>query len=342
MDRTFAVCNRCWLAGLMLFPLLMAEAVAEAGQPHVRFDMIPAVPCRDVTDDEFAALHPGERLYEARLEISSMLVAGSEADLVEFFFRMASPQQTLRIVDYSPRTTLASDYHGGIAIEEKEEKTKSAGLAIGGVWEPVKVTGHGDAGGKKSLTKTYELVAPMESIAASGTVDHGFGVYFKLRQSRQTNLEGSKEFQLIFRAPAEWRGDLLNVRCEAFGVDRGIVRQLDQNVRCGLNEFPVALYRAGDPEAQSIARRYVESSPQLRAIAAASTSEIQRRSSPTILHELGGLFDVTDPKIPNTWLEQVLSDGASGHSFENRLPARVRRATSNYLTAKKALRELTR
>jgi hypothetical protein len=329
-------------ASPVFFVVILCAVTADAKRPHVKFDMVPAVACRDVSDDEFTALHPGERLFEAKLDISSMLAAGREDDLVEFFFRMASPQKSLRIVEYSPRTTLASDYNGGITIEEKEEKTRGAGLAITGAYEPVKITGHGDAGTKKTLTKKYELVAPMESVTASGTIEHGFGVYFKLRQSRQTNLEGSKEFQLIFRAPAEWRGDLLSVRCEAFGIDRGVIHQLDQQVRCGLHEFPVALYRVGDEEAEAIAERYVVSSHRLRVTAAASRKEIQRRSYPTVLHELGGLFDVADPKIPATWLQQILSDNSSGYGFENRLPQQVRSAASDYLVAKRALRNLKR
>jgi hypothetical protein len=215
-------------------------------------------------------------------------------------------------------------------------------LAVAGVHEPLKLNGHGDIGAKKTLTTKYELAAPMDSVAASGTVEQGFGVYFKLRQSRQTNLEGSQQFQIIFRAPAEWRGDLLDIRCEAIGVDRGLVRQFDQRVRCGWHECTVALYRAGDVEAKTVAERYATSSQRLRIIAARSHEEIQRRSYPSWLHELGGLLDVTDPKIPASWLEQILTEPNSGHAFENRLPQQVRTAASAYLTAKRELRELTR
>ena len=326
---------------LGLFASLSIQTAA-AKAPAVRFDMTPAVTCRDVTDDEFAATHPSERLLEAKFEISSLLAAGAENDLVEFLFRMASPQQSLRIVDYSPRTTLASDYEGGIVIEETEEKSKGVGLAVTGVHDPLKITGHGDAGSKKTLTKKYELAAPLDSVAASGTIERGFGVYFKVRQSRQTNLEGSHEFQIIFRVPAEWRGDLLDVRCEAFGISRGIVRQLDEQVRCGFQDFSVALYRVGDGEAQAIAEQYVASSHRLRRTAAVSHREIKRRSYPSVLHELGGLLDVTDPKIPSSWLQQILTQNTSGYAFENRLPSQVRSAASDYLTAKRELRKLTR
>ena len=340
MDRDFSLHPVRSLL-LLVLPLLTFKAAANA-DVHVRFDLGTTVACRDLTDEAFSAIHPGERLFEAKIEISSMLTSGGEDDLVEYLFRMSSPQHSLRIVDYSPRTTLASDYQGGITIEEHEEDTKGAGLAVTGVVEPIKITGHGDAGTKKTLIKKYELVAPMDSVAASGTIEQGFGVYFKLRQSRHSNLEGSKQFQLVFRTTESWRGDLLDVRCEAFGTDRGIVRQFDEQVRCGLQEFPVALYRMGDSKAKSIAEQYARSSQKLRVIAAASHREIKRRSYPSFFHELGGLLDLTDPKIPSSWLQQILTQRTSGHSFENRLPARVRSAASDYLTAKRELGMLKR
>ncbi len=332
MDRTtFSVL--CIAAALCTSP-------AEAKPPRVRFDTAPAVACRDVTDDEFAAVNPGERLLEAKFEISSMLDSGSEADLTEFFFRMTSPQQSFRIADYSPRTTLASGYNGGITIEKKQEDSKGLGLAVAGGWAGAHVTGHGDAGTKNTLTTKYELVAPMVSATASGTIQNGYGVYFRLRQSKQDTLEGAKEYQLIFRAPQQWRGDILHVHCEARGLQRGIVHQLDEEVRCGFSQFPIALYLAGDEEAKRIAEQFAASNHRLRSTAIKSQDEIKRRSYPTVLHELGGLLDLAEPKIPASWLEQMLSDGAPGHEFENRLPAQVRSAASDYLTAKRELRKL--
>ena len=342
MERILAAAGTPWTSVFFALVIIGSPAVpAWAKPPRIQFDMLPAVACRDVTDEEFLKVHPGERLFEAKFEISSLLAAGEEDDLREFFFRMTGPQQTLRIVDYSPRTTLASDFNGGITFEEREEKTKGAGLAVSGLVEPVKISGQGDAGTKTTLTKKYELAAPLESVAASGTIEDGFGVYFKLRQSRQTNLEGSKEFHLIFRAPSDWRGDLLDVHCEASGIEHGIIHQFDETVSCGWADFPVALYRGGDAEARAAAERYVASAHQLRVTASASRDEIKRRSYPTVLHELGGLFDVAEPKIPASWLQQILTGQASGHGFENRLPAQVRSAASSYLVAKKAMRELS-
>lgn len=332
MDRT--TCS------VLSVALVSMVAVADAKPPRVRFDTMPAVACRDVTDDDFALMNPGERLLEARFEISAMLESGTEADLVEYFFRMTSPQQSFRIVDYSPRTTLASDYVGGITFEEKKEHTKGIGITASGGWDAARLTGHGDAGTKKSHTTKYELVAPMESVTASGTIQNGYGVYFKLRQSRQETLEGAKEYQVIFRASENWRGDILHVNCEARGMQRGFVHQLDENVRCGAGEFPIALFLAGDEQAKSIADQFSASNHRLRSTATRSRHEIKRRSYPTVLHELGGLLELAEPKIPASWLQQLLNDSAPGHEFENRLPAQVRSAASEYLTAKRELRKL--
>lgn len=42
-------------------------------------------------------------------------------------------------------------------------------------------------------------------------------VYFKLKRSAQTALEGIHEVELVFEVPMQWRGDLLEVNMEAFG-----------------------------------------------------------------------------------------------------------------------------
>jgi hypothetical protein len=332
MDRTFI--------SLLCLAIASFTTDANAKPPRVRFDTMPAVACRDVTDEEFALLHSGERLLEAKFEVSSILDSGSEAELTEFFFRMTSPQQSFRVVDYSPRTTLSSDYSGGISIEKKKEGARGLGLNATGGWEGAKLTGSGDAGSKNSLTTKYELVAPMESVIASGTIQDGYGVYFKLRRSRQGTLEGAKEYQIIFRASQHWRGDFLHVHCEARGMQRGFVHQLDEEVQCGFGQFPIALYLAGDEEAQRIAEKFVASNHRFRSTAIKSQQEIKRRSYPTVLHELGGLLELAEPKIPPSWLEQILSDSASGYEFENRLPAQVRTAASEYLVAKRELRKL--
>src|SRR6185369_7170293 len=94
----------------MLFVLIASAApvaapdAAPAEQPRVSFDMPYAVACRDVTPSDYSASNPGHKLMEAKLEISSLLTAGQEKDLTEYLIRVESPQRTLTIADYLPKT----------------------------------------------------------------------------------------------------------------------------------------------------------------------------------------------------------------------------------------------
>ncbi|HPM83158.1 MAG TPA: hypothetical protein PLF81_20795, partial [Candidatus Anammoximicrobium sp.] len=91
---------------------------------EVSFDVMPTVGCRDVTTAEFAEANPDERLIEAHVEVSSLIRQGNEGDLLQYFYRFDSPRRTMRIVDYTPKTTLASDVAGNVTIEKKKETTK--------------------------------------------------------------------------------------------------------------------------------------------------------------------------------------------------------------------------
>src|ERR1044072_1265936 len=84
--------------------LLSLPLVAAAEMPHVAFDMPYTVACCDVTPPEYATLHPGEKLIEAKLEISALLTAGNERDLTQYFIRMHGSHRPLTVVDCLPKT----------------------------------------------------------------------------------------------------------------------------------------------------------------------------------------------------------------------------------------------
>ena len=60
----------------------------------MQFDMPYAVACRDVTPPNYAELHPGYKLMEAKLEISSLLAAGQEKDLTQYLHSRRKPGNT--------------------------------------------------------------------------------------------------------------------------------------------------------------------------------------------------------------------------------------------------------
>lgn len=101
---------------MVLLASAALPAVARAELPQVYFDMPFTIACRDVTPPEFAAMNPGQKLIEARFEISSLLTAGDERDLAQYFIRIENPERKLAIIDYLPKTLHESLHAGPISI----------------------------------------------------------------------------------------------------------------------------------------------------------------------------------------------------------------------------------
>ncbi|MCH7725242.1 MAG: hypothetical protein IH991_01985, partial [Planctomycetes bacterium] len=179
----------------------LTQAV-DAGLPSVQFDVARTIECRDVTPAKFSAANPDERLVEATFEVSSLIRGDNKDDLIEIFYEVVCRRKDCKVVDYLPRTTLATNLAGNIGIEKKQEQVRSLRIGVSGVLESVvKINGTGDVGSKRNSSVRYELLPPMETVAASGTIGRSTGVYFRLRSSRQTSLEGSKQFVLVLRVP---------------------------------------------------------------------------------------------------------------------------------------------
>jgi len=294
----------------VVFCLAMASySVARAEAPRVHFDMPFSVACRDVSSPEFAAANPGEKLIEARFEISSLLTAGNERDLTEYFIRIESPQRKLTVVDYLPKTLHESQHAKPISVQETDEKNASIGINLAGQYEMI--TGAGintGLGAKKISCVKSELLPPLETVAASGTLLRGSAVFFKLKSSPRNLLEGAREYALVLRVPAEWRADYVHVRCQADGLERAFVSSLNQQVSCGRRDFLVALYLEGDVAARETAEEFARREAQLRTTARtgqkqSSTSPIQRPAADT-----------------ESWLPRVLYGQAEKAAIPRQLP----------------------
>ena len=263
MDRVCSIAAFC-SSRVQIVQILLAAAFGTgatfasrpvlAGSPDVSFDVTPSVGCRDVTTAEFAEANPDEKLIEVLIEVSALIRQGKEGDLLQFFYRFDSPRRTMRIVDYTPKTTLASDVAGNVMIEKKQETTKGLGMTVTAPLEwPVKLGGSGDLGAKKADLTRYELVPPKTAVAASGTLDRGYSVYFKLRPSRSTSLEGARPFTLVLRVPHSWRADYVHLSCTASAAAQGLLGPSDEELVCGQRKFVVALYAEGDASAKAAA-----------------------------------------------------------------------------------------
>jgi hypothetical protein len=227
-----------------------------AQAPRVHFDMPYAVACRDVTPEEYAAEHPGQKLVEAKLEISALLVAGHEKDLRQFYIQVESPGRSLAIVDYLPKTAREASA-SSVTQQESTERTAALGINLSGKYELFTLPGpSAGVGERKTSSVKTELLPPLETVAASGTLARGSALFFKIKATPRNLLEGTREYALVFSVPASWRADYLQVRCQAEGLKRGVVSPLDEVVKCGQRDFLVALYQLGDDEARAIAHNF--------------------------------------------------------------------------------------
>ncbi len=315
----------CWLTPLTA---LCADS------PRVQFDTGYTVPCRDVTPEDQVSARSGERWVEALFRVSAPVAEGSLPDASQYMYQFVSPTGSMRIVDYEPKTELTTDVVGNVGIDRKKESSKSLGISLSGSLDQlVKGTAGGDLGAKNTSQVRYELKPRMEVLLASGTVNRGTGAYFKMRPSADTSLEGDREFTVTFRVPADWRGDIVYLKCDAQEQHRG------QLVSHGTAHFMIALHAEGDDEVRQAAEELVYAESLLRQAVAKRENDIRRRSLPTVAHRIGALLDLYDPRIPEQWLDRLVFGPTNlrHHAFVQHLPEDIQSLAGQYVQAKRRM-----
>jgi hypothetical protein len=234
-----------------------------AAEPALSFDFARTLECRDVTPPDFAERRPGERIVEAPLRLSVYLEAGAMAEVEAIRIEISDHDQRLRVYDFAPRTRLESEFTADIETTKTTESTHSVSASLGGEL-PACVGGAiahltptigGGAGGKEVVTETLKRAAPQRTIVASGTMNEEHGVFFTLRPSPTTSLEGVHDLTVQFIVPATWRGDAVRVTVEARGKQK--VLWMNQQKVWAVKSTAVALYPAGDAVARRAAERHV-------------------------------------------------------------------------------------
>ena len=315
---------------LMLLVFTSGTLRADSVRTTVTFDTSYLVVCRDVTTPKANESHPSEKLIEAKFEISSLVHERSE-ELLELLYRIESPRLVVRVVDYLPRTKLDTAYAGNVSVDRGNESSRSLGAGVAGNYQPTLSGNVSASRGNKDTTKYhYELLPPLELVAASGTLRRGTGAYFKIKASPRVALEGSRQFVIVMRVPQARRADYVRVSCEALGGGRGGAYSF------GRSRFLVALYMDGDLEARDAAATFVLAERRLRSIAAAKQREISLRSFPSFPFRVVRALSVVDPKIPDDWLDQIMScpPDADPSDFLDHLPQEVLAAAQKYRRAK--------
>jgi len=243
---------------------LSPSAKVHSVDPKVGFDLAYAVECRDVSDREFAKLHPDEKLMEADLHVSVRIDQGDEKDLDEVIFEIRSLDQRLRIVDFLPHTQVQSGAGEAVEVVKTTENTQSLGAGMGASLSLQRADTHGSLNfqplptgtasttHRKAITEKTKRLPPGKVAVASGTIDNEHGVFFKWHATATTSFEGVKPLSFRFVVPKEWRGDWMLLSAQArCHVKRHLF--FKSTGTCGQAKVFIALYEQGDAEAQGAA-----------------------------------------------------------------------------------------
>ncbi len=333
---TLSQARRSLQAFVALVSFTIAVTEANASTPCVHFDVTDVVTCRPIMDAQFRSDHPGEMLIEATFEVSSLVRLGSEGNLSQLLYVIESPQRSLVVHDYAPKTQLVTEVAGNVGIQKSTEKSSNVGLNASFRTELLASASANAGTGQKRLTNLkYELLPPKQLLAASGTISRRTAVYFKLKPSAQTSMDGAKRFSVVFRVEDDWRGDYVRLRCAAYD------RSTTDKPICGSSDFLVGLYLLGDDGARQTVASLSRADRRLRKLALDKRNEVQRQRYPSATDKLGAFFNVSRPKIPNDWLRRAMRDESSS-SFERYLPRSVREAVEQFRQSRDRVIELNR
>ena len=212
-----------WLGIVLSLSLNAPEATA--AKPVLAFDFGRTAECRDVTasflepSDSESALLSDQKVIELKVRVSVHLLRGKIDDVEEVRIELTDCDSRIRVENFSPDTRLQSDFSEDIAVTKTVENGKSLAASLGGeapipfgdVVAHVLPSVNGGLSNREVVTEKQTRVAPQYAVVASGTINQEHGVFFKLRSSSQTTLEGSHELTVQFLVPKHWRGDSLHV-----------------------------------------------------------------------------------------------------------------------------------
>lgn len=341
-SKTPKQARRSSLAGVLATSVLFASAsmtsIASASDSP-QFDVPPIVAAREVTTAEFAQANPGQRLWEVKLAVSVLARPAEDAKLAQLLVRIDSPRRSLRVVDFAPRTTLASDVQGTIRRERHAESNRSfefhvrAGLP--GIGDGA---AQGSSNAHETIDEQSERLPPLTLCIASGTTNRGSGAYFKLKPTPRTTLEGAHEFTLWVASPDAWTGDHLRARCEMYAKEPMLVSNASSTVAAGGQDFVVAVHRMGDVDGLRAAERLMRAENDLRRAVALNRRELAKSREGDLVREFAALWNGRDPRLPNGWFEQlVYGPPLTSSTTLDLLPEPVRQAAQRYATAKHEL-----
>jgi len=254
-------CVSKWLALAMLLCLASGSGTVRAENPSVAFDFARMIECPQVDSGEMAE-ESRMKLVELKLRLSVRLLSGQIGDVEEIRVEISDCDEQIHVHDFAPATRLESQLSGEIAWTKTTETGKRWGASLGGeapivlsdVVAHVTPTINGGVSRREVVSETQQRLPPKQVVVVSGTIRQTHGVFFKLRPSGHSSLEGVHELIVRFIVPKTWRGDSMKVCCSANGTQKML--WLEQPSTWARTCDSVVLYLAGDQKAQEAAHRH--------------------------------------------------------------------------------------
>jgi hypothetical protein len=230
--------------------LSIAPSVSCSGA-EVAFDLPSSIEFRDVTSKEFARQNENLKIVEAKLRISARIDEGHPTELVDFLY-VIKTTSAMRVRDYFPKTTLESTVAADqIEITADNENSAATGVQVGGIFKPLVLNASNNQASKKAESSHFKQLAPRDIVLASGTTDREHGIFFRMRPSRTSSLEGAREFTIVAVVAQSWRGEVLTLECTARGTKKTTFTS--STVTAGADQALVGAYLSSDTAAAGIA-----------------------------------------------------------------------------------------
>lgn len=323
---------------LLFISLQNTPASLLAGpSPVVRFDMAPIAAA--------AASESDPNLVTIQFRLSSIIESPEKEKIDQWIVRLQPRGQVAELVNYAPQTEIASDLSSPIQVKNTAEESNALGLtADASFGHSVRGKLGADRSAKNINTQQFDRVAPHHAVTASGTINRGRGVYFKLRWTALQVLEGEKSFSLTLRVPPSWRGGLIDVSVVAQSERKSIGGWERDSKVLGEDNFVIAVHRQGDQQAQALARTLSKAEYELRSVASQYRKPSSVASLPAILRQVAIKLDLEDEAASDEWLERLVRNQADPHLDKeiSKMPMPIRVAVLDYVDIRRAFSALAK
>ena len=234
-----------WPMAVALVAIILSGAQAVGAV----FDYPSVLECRDITPLEGESQYADRNLIEVKLRISVRFRGNEVKHVEEINIDVDGTPDHFKVLNFSPSTELSSEWSEDIERTTTREKSSSADATLGGglpipageLVAHVTPSISGGFGRRETATETTSRRPPKQAVVVSGTTHQGRGVFFKMRQSSQTTLEGVHDLSITFIAPANWQSGHLHLACNAHGRHK-ILGLVEQSKNFGHVAAPVEIH----------------------------------------------------------------------------------------------------